>query len=92
MVGVSHLLFIIASDWGSGFSLVDGFSHFDHSRDPVLLYRDTCDRDTCDIGDMVILLVWVAPLECHSGVGFTPGRVPVHLSGIIQNAIAGLEI
>ncbi len=44
---------------GIGFSLVDGISHFDQSRDPILLYRDTYYRDT--------LLVWVAPLECHSG-------------------------
>ncbi len=43
---------------GYQFSLVDGFSHFDQSRDPVLLYYDTGYCDT--------LLVWVAPLECCS--------------------------
>ncbi len=51
---------------------MDEFSLFDQSRDPVLLYYatyDTCYWDT--------LLVWVAPLECHTGVGFRPWRVPV---------------
>ncbi len=33
---------------GSGVSLVDGFSHFVHSHDPVLLGWDTCDMVTAD--------------------------------------------
>ncbi len=44
-----------------GSPLVDECSHFDSSCDPVLRFSYDCD--------LVIILVRVAPLECHSGVG-----------------------
>ncbi len=66
---------------GDRVASVDGVSHLDHSHDPVLLLWD--------VGDRVTILVWVAPLECHSGVGFRPWRVPVSWTVVSYDSWAG---